>query len=1127
VRRWSRHGFLALAVLLILLAVLGLVIQIILTTDWPRRRVIRSLEDATGLGVDAASLDIGWSGRSTLRDVVFRLPLSDQPLIRVPTVRVRHSSIPAVLSGARVEVRDLVLERPHAWVLEERPGEWNILVARDQIVSIQAQRAATEGAAALPHVLIDHGTLDIRRADGRTVTLPLDAEGTARGRLVWEFSASLGDDLRLTGKVSPHAQWAHEIEFDVRSARAVASLFVAHPPEPLLARGSWSGASVPGGVNGWLTLGTLQIAGLSVTGMTGLRTSPAGAEFRPSRMSAIYPGAPNLTLTGGSLRLGPAGTAWTALNLEGGGVGAMLSGSWDPGGETIRVAATWRGANAGKSITHEGSGEATLAMPRLGRLSLDLSARSRGSAGAASWDARTTVALSGKDWRSLGGEIRLPAGTFRSGERELDLSGLAASFTSDWPALTLTRLDLPSATSTRARATLDASTSKWDLTLSASDLDLSDFTGEPISVLLRASGDRSRLDFSRLVISGPTIEVRAAGNLIPSRQDALVATGDFWYSTPRTPAPESLEDEARPASVWTGDGSVKGGLWPPSLTIDARARGRQVPIGRTVVEQIDVPLHASITEEGLRVSASEISLLGGVWRMDARYERALSYGEAQLAVSGADLGAVGNAVLPALELSGKLDSEVLLRLPNMDRAKLQLEGGWTVRDLKTPGGDAESARGRLSATGETLTLSDIAVARGKGSLSGSVELNLADERRVRIQAHARRWPVELRSSPVTFLVDSDVNVSLNTRSRRATGSVGFAADALHNGSPVGRLESQLRLTGRTIEATSIRADLAGGIARGSATISLDDWTKSTGKLEMADIQLPKLADWLPQTLGLGGVLTGTIQAGPAPEPEAYGPLRIDLLLSGAHLAYRELSFQELRSSAYLAPRHILVDESQVLTAGGTVRYWGRLSYHGKDPFVHVSASGRDLSLDQIVRSARPETGETPGKVSFNANAGGYIFHPHRAYGAALVDVTESDLGRLPVVSQIYTLLHINAATPAPTGRTRAVFRLDGDSLELTRLHHFNRGVDILASLTVENVWLGADSPIQGVAAGGARPLRDLKVPFGSELDRLLRGLQSNAVSVVIGGTLGRHITRVVPFSEVGQAVGRLLGVPER
>ncbi|MEX2217934.1 MAG: hypothetical protein WD749_04170, partial [Phycisphaerales bacterium] len=328
-------------------------------------------------------------------------------------------------------------------------------------------------------------------------------------------------------------------------------------------------------------------------------------------------------------------------------------------------------------------------------------------------------------------------------------------------------------------------------------------------------------------------------------------------------------------------------------------------------------------------------------------------------------------------------------------------------------------------------------------------------------------------------------------------------------------------------AHRIAARIAGGELAGSATLPLDEWTGAAGKIEFAGVELARFSDWHPHARGLGGMLSGTVQAGPAPDPRAHGPLRLDVILTGEEAVYRELRFDGLNTMVYARPGRVLMDVSTLRAAGGEVSFWSRLTWHGPDPFLHVSAEGRDLSLDQIVRTVSPQIGATAGRLRARANAGAYLTHPRRAYGAALATVTESDIGRLPVIAQLYAMMRRDAGTVRPTGRTEAAFRLEGDALELSRLHHFNRGTDIVASMTAENIWLGKDSPVHGVAAAAARPLRDLRLPFGAELDRILQGLQANTVSVSVGGTLGEWKTEVVPFNDVRQTLGRVLGVPEQ
>jgi hypothetical protein len=133
---------------------------------------------------------------------------------------------------------------------------------------------------------------------------------------------------------------------------------------------------------------------------------------------------------------------------------------------------------------------------------------------------------------------------------------------------------------------------------------------------------------------------------------------------------------------------------------------------------------------------------------------------------------------------------------------------------------------------------------------------------------------------------------------------------------------------------------------------------------------------------------------------------------------------------------------------------------------------------------------------------------------------------LPGISTIYGLLNLSIGQRDPRGRGEVRVRLEGDALEITRLHYVNRGADITASLRVHDVWKGGESPIRGLAAGSIRPPRYLDVPF-LDVEGLLSALQAGAASVQIEGTLAEREVRVVPFSEIaGQFTRILTGRPE-
>jgi len=94
--------------------------------------------------------------------------------------------------------------------------------------------------------------------------------------------------------------------------------------------------------------------------------------------------------------------------------------------------------------------------------------------------------------------------------------------------------------------------------------------------------------------------------------------------------------------------------------------------------------------------------------------------------------------------------------------------------------------------------------------------------------------------------------------------------------------------------------------------------------------------------------------------------------------------------------------------------------------------------------------------------------------------------------------------------------------EIPNVRYFNRGVDIWASATVLDVFKGAQSPIEGNAAGSARPLKDLKLPFMADVDQILKALQGSIATASIQGTVGEPQPRVIPFAQSGETFRRFM-----
>jgi hypothetical protein len=284
--------------------------------------------------------------------------------------------------------------------------------------------------------------------------------------------------------------------------------------------------------------------------------------------------------------------------------------------------------------------------------------------------------------------------------------------------------------------------------------------------------------------------------------------------------------------------------------------------------------------------------------------------------------------------------------------------------------------------------------------------------------------------------------------------------------------------------------------------------------------------------GLAGRFSGSVRFSPTSReanPNATGPFAIQgtVKSDGGRLHGMEIGDAEFL--VYSDYQRAVLDRLRWRVAEGTLKGWARFTdYGGDDRFAHVNLDLENLSLDQLLRAARandPQHKEVPGRVTGRIVAAGNPLSEEgrkAASGEVRLQLTESDLANVKFVNLLYSVLSVKLGKPQPTGRGFLQARLEGERLEIPSVRYVNRGVDIWTSATVLNVFAGLDSPIEGTAAGSARPLRDLKLPFMADVDKILAALQGGLATVRIGGTIRTPDVKVIPFAQSGDAFRRFM-----
>jgi hypothetical protein len=405
-----------------------------------------------------------------------------------------------------------------------------------------------------------------------------------------------------------------------------------------------------------------------------------------------------------------------------------------------------------------------------------------------------------------------------------------------------------------------------------------------------------------------------------------------------------------------------------------------------------------------------------------------------------------------------------------------------------------------------------------------------------VAATTAAWPLEFtrgrRGEPRNVLLWGGTSgLDVDLRQLTFNGPLNVHAVVSRQGRTVADFVVDAALRGKRVDLKSIKGEGLGGTIAGDGYIYLDNPLESRGRVDWKDVDAESVVALAPFLNGLSGRYTGTVHfapTDPATDPTATGPFSIGGTITSTDGSWNGMSVGDASFAAHADVNRAVLDHLNWRLAGGSLRGWTRVTWYNNDPFVHVNLSFDDLSLDQIVRALRPKGQEhkpTPGLITGTAVAAGNPFSERgrkEASGDFHARLTKSDLVNIPTVNLLYSVLSVKLGPLAPAGRGFVDARLEGERLEIPAVRYFDRGVDLWAEAAVVNVFRGADSPIVGTAAGSARPLKDLKLPFMADVDQILRALQGAVATAAIEGTLRDPTPRVIPFAEAGEAFRRFM-----
>lgn len=1150
--RWLRRVVAVAVLLAIGLAFAAWGVSAGLGSNLPRTLIVEALEAQTGMRVRIGTVRVSFFGGATLEDVSITPPLDNAPVATVARLDADTRWLPWIVLTQDPGLSRVVVAGLRVNILEDDSGGWNALRAIS-LLSL-AQEGSTTGPVRLPKVEVADATISVSRRTGETVELPARFIATPDGLSTWDFAAHLAGNQAI-GRLSPFG-WGHRIEIQAANLAAFTPLVPEAGIAPPTFTATWRGDLLRGGLSGSLRIDSLAVEQTHAGGAIDVQVNaeglilatPRGLWFRDPRLTRRLNdigvlGDGTVVLNGGAATIDASGARATGLQISARGINAELSASWLHARRHASADIVWA-ADFGTGTNSEGSASLVAAIPRLGDTSLRAEVRAKGQTPGRLGSMNTTVEASGRTWQELAGTLRSDEFILREADAlNLDFSGLRAAFSLSWPSLSLSSLSIDRLGPVAAQGTLDTSTGVWSLVFEGSGIDLGkiglrDFAGTELHTRFVASGTPRRAELLSWRAQASGVQAMGRAHFDADAPTPLYIAGEL--NAPWAEVAAALGLASEPGTLDAAF-EIAGHVSPVDLDIQAIVSAAGVaPLG---AESLEVSGHGKITTENAHFTAETFGFAGGEWAFEAAHDFFTSQSTLSLAGTSIDLGRVGALIVPDMTLEGAADLQATLAMTDIVPETARLDGSWNITDARgwlaasrdrTPDWQIESGRGSVALVGGRLRLHDMLLQRAtndprRGTLTGEIELDPLDGGKVRADLNLRQWLFERDDVPLVAVLDGRIGFDIEPSTRQAQGPFEGKAALWWEGRRVADVDVSGLAQGRAINAQRITADVLKGTATGAAVTHLDDWTKTRGELVLVGIDLRELGIHADEAQDLRGVLFGKVVAEDGSGPQSFGPLRVraDLEIEGGR--HRGLEFSEVKLDGYAGDGRVVLDRSTAVLAGGEVTFWSRLSWHDDAPFVHFSLRGSGLQIEQLARGADPQFPQTPGVMSLDAAMGGYVFPPRRSYGEAEIILENSDLGNMPVISQLYGLLNVGPDKDEqgrPQGRGIARLRLEGDTLRLARLHYYNRGVDVLAAGEVEDIWLGEQSPVTGSAAGALRPLGDSRVPFSALLDRMFLAVSSKAVSLRVEGTVGDVQTRVVPLAEINRTIRRVLGTED-
>ena len=1174
-RRW-RNLLFAIAAPLLLLFVVA---EIVLATDLPRHLVVSLLEKQLGLRLSAGSLSAGLFGHTTLNDVTVTLPLADKAFLEVPTLKLRHTWLPAIIFGS-FNVYQITIEHPRLTVLQNAQGSWNLEEVAQLLgrlgggQSAQQTKPSDNDIPTLPNINVDDAQVLITDNQRRTATIDgLGVTGYQLGPLVWQYHATVADRLEINGKLAPGGAWAHEVDLHIQNAQPWFSPWISSWQNSAQFQAHWTGRIDSGNLLGRLDIEHADYDSVSVTGPVEFASGDAKTTLHPvgilvSTASKSF----DARIDGGNILFTSGGIQSQNVGIECARGRAALDGQYNFADNSASMHVAWRDVALPSSAIQSGDFQCSYSDP-LGQPRFSATLQNQGHLNEGTWNALVYLNGSGSNLKDLSLWVNARNLRFDSASgKTLDLSGLTADVGAYSDGLLLR--DLSVGTNhpiTGSGGYSIAKKSAW-LSLDGRVWPLPGESSNILNIDLNLWENPQRIHLQQLYLSSGAVSAFIDGDYVYNLPKPINAHA--WLAEKARFVSNGQTEQFRGALQSTID--LAGTLYPPDLVLTGSARGRDVHVGSRPLGNVKLDLVGYFRNNEISIGSKDVQLLGGAWTIDGQWpihDTTFRIDNLSVKHLSLPLATANNSI------GGTLDGKWSIDVRDFSPDGIIIDGSAAIHNLVIGGASSTMAQyltfddiqiGNMHVENSIVSVDPVSLTRKIGDHSGAADLqlytSLDQPEQLTVALSAKAWPVIPPDGPAMSLISARTNFDLDLGTRSVAGHLELGADVLPQMSPtsapsqgisattnaadgvaaqnspatrqptttsqpevtpLGHFEASIDLNRRQLNVTHIGIKTLGGTATGDGFYDLDSPFTSRVALDWKNLNFAALKAFSPALTTLSGTADGSLRIAPATTPRPLEPLAINLQVQPHRIIFKNFSFGNFQASAFLGPHRFVLDNSpvhptQIEFAFGVIRFWGRIARHDDDVYqTLLEVNLLNLELESLIPPGA-KVARTPGRLSGQFTIVGRPKTPNLAFGSGTMTLSQSDLAGTGPIATLYNLMNVGHNANKPTGSGDIEFTVQQEGATITAMRYFDKGTEVRISGQIKNLSKIPACPIALIAAGSARPLSSVHIPGVADFDEALGAIQHDVISVRITGTLDHPLTKKILFGDITGDMKNLL-----